>query len=71
MKIRRGAEDARPVLVDVVPPASREIAGQVSWRAIEALLRARKVMLDTGDERTATAVVAPRDAVANRESRAG
>ncbi|QYY33158.1 MULTISPECIES: hypothetical protein [Cupriavidus] len=59
LTIRRSPVDAQPVCVEVVQPASQEVAGQVPWRHIQPLLRARKVVFDTGDATTATAVVAP------------
>ncbi|WP_224003988.1 hypothetical protein [Cupriavidus pinatubonensis] len=59
LTIRRSPVDAQPVCVEVVQPASQEVAGQVPWRHIQPLLRARRVVLDTGDATTATAVVAP------------
>jgi hypothetical protein len=59
LTIRRSPVDAQPVCVEVVQPASQEVAGQVPWRHIQGLIRAKKVLFDTGDATTATAVVAP------------
>ncbi|SDC66446.1 hypothetical protein SAMN05216345_103197 [Cupriavidus sp. YR651] len=59
LTITRSAVDAKPVQVDVVRPGSQEIAGHVPWRHIHELLRIRRVVFDTGDVATATAIVAP------------